>query len=228
MVDMTNEEKKARDIEDALKKHDAAKADAEAGTQMDKLLSCLDSMTSKFESFSSRLDAMETGMMDSKKKSDAEGEEIKEKGDPRESSVDSARADSAEIISELATIQSYADRADSAWSKTSPSPWQMEMPDAYRRRLAAGHQKHSDLWKDCDLHDLKGAALKNACQAIFADSIVASKNMEAIGAMNLREVTRRGEGGHLIKEYFGDPLAWMAQFPGNRRVAKFNFPRSRD
>jgi hypothetical protein len=217
-----SETERAKEINDAVAAADAKKrADADAGTQLDKLLACLDSMNGKFDSFGARMDAMETGMADKAKK-DAEGE-IKEKGDPRESSVDSARADSAEIISELSTIQSFADRADSAWSKTAPAPWSHEMPDAYRRRLAAGHQKHSDAWRDCDLHDIKGVALKNACQAIFADSINASMNGEAIGAMNLRCITRRTESGHTERTYAGDPLAWMSQFMGSRRTARFRF-----
>jgi hypothetical protein len=46
--------------------------------------------------------------------------------------------------------------------------------------------------------------------------------------MNLRCVTRRGETGHIIKEYFGDPLAWMSQFSGVKRTARFNLNGSRD
>jgi hypothetical protein len=226
MTDMTAEEKKAKDIEDAMKKHDAAKADAaDAGEKLDRLLSCMDSFTTGMDSLSKRMDAWEAGMADKAKK-DSEGE-IKEKGDPKElaadSRSDSRRADSAEVIGELAEIQSYADRADSAWSKTSPAPWSHEMPDSYRRRLAAPHQKHSDLWKDADLAELRGVALKNACQQIFADSIKASGSNELVGAMNLRCITRRMESGHTERTYVGDPLSWMSAFMGSRRTARFNF-----
>jgi hypothetical protein len=57
---------------------------------------------------------------------------------------------------------------------------------------------------------------------------VASKNIEAIGRMNLREVRRVTDSGHTVKEYFGDPLAWMSQFAGGRSFAKFNLNGSRD
>jgi hypothetical protein len=221
---MSDETERAKEIADAVNAADAKKrADAEAessmGTKLDKLLECIDAM-------GKRMDSFETSMMDSLKRKDAEGEEIMEKGDPKELKVDS-RADSADVLSELAHIQSYADRACSAWSKSAPAPWSHEMPDAYRRRLANDHQKHSENWRDVDLYELKGTALKNACQQIFANSINASKNVSAIGEMNLREVRRRDpDSGHMIKEYYGDPQAWMAQFSGGRRLAKFNFNRN--
>jgi hypothetical protein len=41
--------------------------------------------------------------------------------------------------------------------------------------------------------------------------------------MNLHEVKRRDpESGHMIKEYYGDPMAWMSQFTGQKRIARFN------
>ncbi len=221
MTDMTAEEKKAKDIEDAMKKHDA---NEDFRKKMDSFM----------DSMSKRMDAWEA--MDSKRRKDASGE-IEEKGDPKELAADGeqpaqitgpdrfdSRADSAAVLAELAEIQSHANRADSAWSKSAPAPWAGEMPDAYRRRLAAGHQKHCDAWRDVDLHDLKGTALKNATQAIFADSIQASMNPVAIGELGLREVKRRDpDSGHIVKEYYGDPMSWMQQFTGGRRVAKFNF-----
>jgi hypothetical protein len=37
-----------------------------------------------------------------------------------------------------------------------------------------------------------------------------------------REVKRRDpDTGHVIKEYYGSPMAWMAQFTGGRRLARF-------
>ncbi|HEY8007138.1 MAG TPA: hypothetical protein VIE66_10170 [Methylocella sp.] len=206
-----------------MEKDEKTKADAEdIADKLDKLLSCMDSFASGMGSLTERMDAWEA--MDSKKRKDGgEGEEIEEKGDPKELKADS-RADSAAVLAELAEIQSHANRADSAWSKSAPAPWAGEMPDAYRRRLAAGHQKHCDAWRDVDLHDLKGTALKNATQAIFADSIQASMNPVAIGELGLREVKRRDpDSGHIVKEYYGDPMSWMQQFTGGRRVAKFNF-----
>jgi hypothetical protein len=183
--------------------------------------------------------------MDAWEKKDSE---IKEKGDPKEMSVDSdypgnagiragqpaqitgpdrfdSRADSVEVRNELAAIQVLADRAASAWSKSAPHPWVGEMPDAYTRRLAAQHQQHSEKWGEgVNLRELSGKTLSNAAGEIFADSITKSCNPVVIGAMNLREVRRRDpDSGHLIKEYYGDPMAWMSQFAGAKRTARFNF-----
>jgi hypothetical protein len=212
MADMSEEEKRARDIEDALEKHDAAKKDAEEnGSKIDKLLSCLDSL-------SKRMDSFETAMSDAKRKDS----EIEERGDPKESSVDS-RSDSIEHSNELAACQVMGDRADSAWSRTAPSPWTGESVDGYLRRLTRSHKSHSENWKDVDLGELRGQALKNAASEIFKDSIAKSCSPIEIGAGRLHEVRRRDpDSGHLIKEYYGDPMAWMQQFTGQKRTARFN------
>jgi hypothetical protein len=139
-----------------------------------------------------------------------------------------SRADSAEVMDELANIQTRADRACSAWSQSAVSPWSGEMPESYTRRVARDHQKHSENWKAVELSELRGRALKNAAEQIFTDSISASMNTAAIGAMNLRCVSRRNESGHLIKEYYGDPLAWMSQFAGGRQVARFKLNGRKD
>jgi hypothetical protein len=235
---MSEELNRAKEIDDAVKAADAKKrADSdEASSKLDRLLECMDSMNKRMDSF-------ETSMADSKRKG-AERTEIKEKGDPRESSVDSelhqqpaqitgpdrfdSRADSAEVMDELANIQTRADRACSAWSKSAVSPWSGEMPESYTRRVARDHQRHSENWKSVELSELRGRALANAAEQIFTDSISASMNTAAIGAMNLRCVSRRNESGHLIKEYFGDPLAWMSQFAGGRQVARFKLNGRKD
>ena len=72
MTDMTAEEKKAKDIEDAMKKHDA---NEDFRKKMDSFM----------DSMSKRMDAWEA--MDSKRRKDASGE-IEEKGDPKELTAD--------------------------------------------------------------------------------------------------------------------------------------------
>jgi hypothetical protein len=129
----------------------------------------------------------------------------------------------------LAAIQSDADRASSAWGKDAPHPWDGERITAYRRRTAREHQMHSANWKDVDLNMLSGQTLRNAVSQIFADSIAASSSSESYGE-TLREVRRRDpDTGHLIKEYYGEPRAWMRQFAGGPpRLAKFNLDQRRD
>ena len=75
--------------------------------------------------------------------------------------------------------------ASSAWSKSAPHPWDAELSENYLRRVATPHQQHSAAWKDVDLHELRGQALKNAATEIFADSIAASGSNELVGELNL-------------------------------------------
>jgi hypothetical protein len=189
--------KRRADAEKESEMEDKKKADAdEMRGNIDKLLKCMDALNSRF-------DAMETSMADKAKRDS----EIEEKGDPREMSVDSdgnsdypssagiragqpgkitaadSRADSIEHSNALAQCQVMADRADSAWSKSSPHPWTGEGVDAYMRRLAKPHKSHSENWRDVDLSELRGQALKNAASEIFKDSIEASCNPVQIGAV---------------------------------------------
>lgn len=122
----------------------------------------------------------------------------------------------------MSQIQTDADRA-TAWGKSVPHPWDHEEPDQYRRRVAHHHKQYSDAWKDVNLRELSGRALKNATQQIFKDSFeMAGSNEPWIGG-DLREVRKRDpETGHLIKEFYGSPMSWMQQFSGSRRLARFN------
>jgi hypothetical protein len=161
-----------------------------------------------------------------------------------DSRADSIRADAEEIAhfkavngatyrieadSVLASIQSDADKASSAWGKSSAAPWAGEKIAAYRRRVARPHQSYSAAWRDVDLATLSGQALRNATAQIFADSIAASSSPETYGE-TLREVRRRDpDTGCLIKEYYGQPRARMQQFAGGPpRLARFNLDKLRD
>lgn len=110
---MTDEEKKALEAAEAKKKADAeaeekakAKADADAGEKLDKVLSCLDSL-------SKRMDAMEE---DDKKKSDKarkDAEEEEAKGKTAEQvAADKARKDAEEKEAEEKTKAEEKAKAD--------------------------------------------------------------------------------------------------------------------
>lgn len=287
---MTDEKGKAdaarKDAEEAeMKKKeeeakaDAAKADAEAGQKLDKLLSCMDSLSKRMDAWDAKMDAEE----EEKKKADAakkdadekeeeekkadaskkdEDGEIEEKGDPKELKADKAKKDAEEMAdsrkdsdeavkrlvseqvaaalakfktehhrsdadeAELAAEQSRADQVYSIHSKSAPRPMEAETVIAYKKRLASGMQSHSAKWKDADLGRIAIADPKtfdSICDAIYADAVEAGKHPVSIGEMELREVRRRDpDSGHMIKEYYGDPSAWMSQFSGGRRVARFN------
>jgi len=199
---MGDEMERAKEIDDAVKAADAkrradAEASANAGEKLDKILECLDSL-------STRMDAYESKDKD-------KDEEKEEEDKPKPLGADSVRKDSADAadVEEIATykrengatraiaadsviaqIQSDADRAATAWGKSAAHPWTGEKIVAYRRRVAREHQQHSKLWKDVDLRTLEGQSLRNACTQIFTDSIAASSSPESYGE-TLREVRRR-------------------------------------
>jgi hypothetical protein len=246
---MSNETERAREIDEAVKAADAKKrADAEeaamAGEKLDNLLKCLDSLGKRMDEWEMKqADSDDDPTAKSYPPSDMNPLNRGEDPDPprpigADSRADSIRADSEEIEhfkkengatrtiaadSVLAAIQSDADRASSAWGKSAVHPWDGENIVAYRRRTAREHQAHSPAWKDVDLRTLSGQALRNATAQIFADSIAASSSSESYGE-TLREVRRRDpDTGHLVKEYFGEPRAWMRQFAGGPpRLARFN------
>jgi hypothetical protein len=248
---MTTELERAAQVDADIKAADAKrKADAEesamAGEKLDNILKCLDSLGRRMDAFESA--AKEKG------ESGEDGEEPEEKGDPRPVAADSrkdsqmVRSDSAALDAEeiehfkastgatyaikadsvLAAIQSDAGKAASAWGKDAKHPWDGETITAYRRRSAREHQQHSPAWKDVDLSTLSGQALRNATAQIFSDSIAASSSSESYPE-TLREVRRRDpDTGHMIKEYYGSPMAWMLQFMPTRRSAKFVLDQRRD
>jgi len=304
-VDAEREEKK----EDAAKadaakadaaKADAAKKDADAGQKIDKILECLDGMSSRFDALSSRMDAYESKKdaekseeekgkseklpftKDSKEK-DAE-EEKEEKGEPKEMKADkkkdgseaamvdkkakdadekeeeekkdAARMDSANehLLKELqkqvnalnanrpreltdadrdaiSAAQAKADGIYSAFGDSAPRPMQNELPLEYRRRVLMKLQTHSPTFKDEDIRAIAMVpkAFQIAEDQIFKDAWTAATTPEDIdGIGGLREVRRvNRDTGHVIKEYYGNPMAWMSQFTGGRRLARFNLGKVR-
>ena len=127
------------------KKVEERKMDTEhPGEALNRVLSCLDGLSAKFDSINARMDAMdaarkdgaEAAMVDKRKDGDLE-----EEGTPRPLKADS-RADSLpRTISdserdELAEIQSRADAVCSAWNLEARKPMQNELTSEYRRRVA--------------------------------------------------------------------------------------------
>ena len=138
---------------------------------------------------------------------------------------------SDEDYAAMATAQSLADSVFSAHSKSAPRPMDGETLIAYRRRLATELKHHSPEWKDVDLGVIAvdSKAFDNVEKRIYADAMEAAIRPNVDGGEFLREVRRRDpETGHLIKEYYGQPRAWMSQFSGGPpRLARFNLDNKR-
>jgi hypothetical protein len=191
-------------------KKEEAKAD-ESGEMLNKILVALDSL-------GKRMDGFESSMMDRAKK-DAEEKEIKNPGEPED-----MKCDSDEDLNRRSVIQNDADKCFASFGDNAPRPWDRESPGSYLRRCATKLKHHSPAWKEVDLGHLNEKELAIAAKQIFADSsAVATSNEYDPSGTGLREVRRvNRDTGHVIKEYYGDPLSWMSRFAGGRRLAKFN------
>jgi 8-oxo-dGTP pyrophosphatase MutT (NUDIX family) len=125
----------------------------------------------------------------------------------------------------MGNVQAKADRVFTAFGDSAPGPMDGETLLSYRRRLARELQKHSDDWRDIDLGviGVDSKAFELAESKIYADAMSVAAHPVDIGMGILREVRRRNpDTGHMVKEYYGSPRAWMEQFSGGRRLAKFN------
>ena len=188
-------------------------------------------------------------MMDKKK--DAEE---KEKEEEEEKKADAARADADDMrkqiadlqsalssvrskmpkptadadYADMAQIQADADRIYSAHSMNAPRPMDGETQLAYRRRLATGMKHYSDDWKDVELGvvAVDAKAFSNAERQIYADAMNAAMH-PAVPGDGLLEIRRKDpDTGHLIKEFHGQPRAWMSAFSGGPpRLARFNLDK---
>jgi len=222
----SEEEKRKKET---VRKEDQAKKDAE-GTTLDKILKHLDGINSRMDALEkARADGAEA-MIDKKKK-DAEEREIEEKGESKELAADKRKDSLPRAISdaqrdELAEVQSACEQVHSAWGNSAPRPMMSELPSEYRRRTATQLRSYSDSWKDVDLKGLSPEALAVATKQIYADAFAAaSSNDSFTGTGNLRMVRRKDpDTGHTVREYYGDPMSWMQQFTGGRRLARFKNP----
>jgi hypothetical protein len=214
---MTEEEKRAKELQDAIAAHDAsekkrkdgAEGGDDTGAKLDKLLTGLDSLCS-------RMDALETS---DKARKDAEGKDAldRQPGEPEH------RADSAEDRAkkrvrdeaDLAHAQARADAVCNQFGKQAPAPMQGETVMAYRARLAGQLQYHCAEFKEVDLRTIaRDPVLFAGVEGnIYSDAAVAARTPTApIG--ELRAIAQKQPSGHTIITYHGEPAAWMNQFSG--------------
>ena len=234
---MTDEERKAEE----KAKADAAKADAEKD-----FMGRMDAMLHKFDAMCAKIDAMEKAQCDAMAKADAERdnkeglkmdaeEEAKKKADAeKEMAYTDAQKRIADLEArmprdwsddernEIAAAQSRADSVFSALGKKAPYALMGEQVPAYKRRLAAMIQPHSERWKGLALNTLPDPAFANAEADIYADAEKAARAPNDLAPFQLRAHRTESQAGHKITTYTGDPAAWMMQFqPPVKHLAKF-------
>lgn len=240
-VELTN-----RGVSEMTEEELKAKADAEAKERADAEGDKLDKVLKAVDSLSKRMDSLEGKKADSeeeaKKKADAEEEEKKRKDSEEEEKKreEERKADAEEKKelrdkladmearlpkelsdserAELADAQGRADAVANAFGNRASAPLPGESPSAYRKRLAAGFQKHSKAYAEVNLAGIADAALfKIAEDAIYADAQAAALKPVDLPADMLREVVSTDQAGRKISTFVGAPSAWTNQFKAPKR-----------
>lgn len=197
-----------------------------------------------------RKDAEEKARLDSEEKERAE-KEAKERKDSEEKMRADAqlRSDNAELkkqieamnarLTSLTTPLSASDRdqlsaAQARWDSVAqmfgdsvPAPLHGESPIAYRQRLAAKFQKHSDKFKGIRLDSLDGAVFDTIEEQIRMDAQTYAKSPDVMPAGKLIPIIRRDEAGRQITEYSGDMDAWLGHFKHQGHGVRLLDPRQK-
>jgi hypothetical protein len=202
---MTEEDRRAAEIQKAMVARSRADADEENanGKKLDRLLSFLDDMKTKF---GARLDALEApGGGDGDGADDDEDED----GTGKTGAEDKAKrtaADSADSAAALAEVQSKYDELSNCFGKKIGAPLIAEKVLAYRKRCLRQFQQYADsaevraidISKIVDLKTL--AAIE---QGIIRDAREAARH-PAVEKGKILEVRRADASGRMVSTFYSD------------------------
>jgi hypothetical protein len=247
MAELSAEQKKAREIEDALrdrKAADAAKArrDAEGeesiGPSLATLTASIQKLTGLLAGKSGEDGEDDEDDVDDDDKVTAENRKRGEDGQQgRDGSTGRKPGDATELVADaakksgfseqakFADAQQQADRIYTGFSQSAPPPMAGEQLLNYRKRLLRPLQQHSKEFSAVDLARLDRQTLAGVESRIYADAMqVASNPSNLCGRGEMRAVQHRDATGRQITEYFGDPRAWLDDFapPVEHRLVKIN------
>jgi hypothetical protein len=244
-ADADEHEKRARAVEDMIKKADEKvdlgreRSPGENGGQhLDKMLATLDACAKAMDSMSQRLDALEAHHKDDARRKDAkkrddDDHDDDDDGDDEHSMEKGERPGEAkEVVADsnprnraaFADAQESAEKAYLPWGTRAPAPLYGERLRDYRIRLLRPLLKHSKQFAKSDLESVTDTAAFDAVeQSVYGDSISASSAPDSVPRGQLRMITKRLPSGHTINEFVGEPQAWMDRFASNRRfVVRLN------
>lgn len=212
---MTEEEKRAKEMEDAIKAADAKKlADAaETGQKLDKMLSCLDALTTGLTTLGQRMDAYDVAEKVRKDESLAHESTMEQN---RRLADEAFRARTADDAAR-ADAQARADTVFSAFGGSAPRPLDGETLPAYRVRLAVKLQDYSAPFKGVDLKPLAGTKAFDAAETIIYDAAVKAANNPIVAEGRLEERYTTDQSGRRITTFHGRPSVWMSGFSGQRQ-----------
>lgn len=122
----------------------------------------------------------------------------------------------------IAAARKRADSVYTALGRTTPEILPGETPNSFRRRCADGLKDLSANLKNTVMDSLPEDVFGLTEDRIYADALEATKRSDIAPPMVLRPHKYQDETGHLVTEYYGDSMAWMAPFMGPGNGIKVN------
>jgi hypothetical protein len=194
---MTEEERRAAEIQKAMVARSRADADEDAdanGKKLNRLLSFLEDMQTKF---GARLDALEArgGGANGAEGDEDGGTKLEQRGKATEVAADEAAA--------VAEIQSRFDSMAHEHGLQAPRAMIGESAKNYRLRMLRQFQRHSAEFKDADFTKIVDPkTLDGIEQRIAADSHDAAMR-PVVEPGRLLEITRPDKSGRMISTFYG-------------------------
>lgn len=127
----------------------------------------------------------------------------------------------------LSAAQARWDSVAQMFGESVPAPLHGESPIAYRQRLAAKFQKHSDKFKGIRLDSLDGVVFDTVEEQIRMDAQTYAKSPAVSPSGKLIPIVRRDEAGRQITEYSGDMNAWLGFFKHEGHGIRLLDPRQK-
>lgn len=128
----------------------------------------------------------------------------------------------------LASAQSRCDSVASLFGSSAPRPMAGEEVLNYRVRLANAFKGYSKNVKDIDLNELAASSPKafaNLEAEIYNDATAYASSPSSVPQCAMREIVKRDQSGREIREFVGDPGAWMNRFMSPpMKVVRFKEP----
>lgn len=213
---------------------DSVKTMADAVAGLGKRMDAVESMADKRKDAAEEKDEPEKLAAHDKAKKDAKADARKDAEKAEEKKEDTAKADSADVkarIEELrrmipkdlgdadytALVDAQA-RADSVFiefGEHAPRPLQGETVGTYERRCVRKLKEHSPTWKATEVTTAfaDDASFGIVRDQVYREAVATARNPSMVPSGTLRMVEKKRDG-HIIREFHGDPRAWMNPMAG--------------
>ena len=119
-----------------------------------------------------------------------------------------------EEASMFTDAQARCNSVAQCFGQQAPRPLAGEAPLAYRKRLIKPYVRHSPAWSAAGAEAIPvmpEKAFAVAEKQIYANAQASANNPVGLPPLTLREI-RKNLGGREVREFVGDPNAWMGNF----------------